>query len=42
MDKTLIETEESAGAVIQRCSVTKVIWKIAQNSQDTTGAGVSF
>ena len=38
MDKTLVGTEESAGAVIQRCSVTKVFWKIAENSQENTCA----
>ena len=42
MDKTLVGTEESAGAVIQRCSVTKVFWKIAENSQENTCAKVYF
>ena len=34
MDKTLVGTEESAGAVIQMCSVNKVFWKIVENSQE--------
>ena len=29
-------------AVIQRCSANKVFWKILQNSQENTFAGVSF
>ena len=33
MDKTLVGTEESAGASIWRCSAKKVFWKIAQKSQ---------
>ena len=31
MDKTLVGMEESAGAVIRRCSVNKVFWKVSQN-----------
>ena len=42
MIKTLVETEESAGAVIRRCSVNKVLRKIAQISQENACAGVSF
>ena len=43
MDKVLGGTEESAGAVIWRCSVNKGFWKIAQNSQENnTCAGVSI
>ena len=42
MNKTLVGTEESAGAVIWRCSVNKVFWKIAQNAQENTCTGVSF
>ena len=42
MDKTLLGTEESAGAVIPSCSVNKVFWKIAQNPLEYTCAGVSF
>ena len=34
LDKTWVGTEESAGAVIQRCSVHKVFWKIAENSHE--------
>ena len=30
VDKSLIGMEELAGAVLQRCSVNKVLWKIAQ------------
>ena len=30
VDKTLVETEESAGAVIRKCSVNNVFWKIWQ------------
>ena len=41
-DKTLVGTEESAGAVIQRCPVNKVFWKYTQSSQENTFAGVSF
>ena len=33
MDKTLVGMEESAEAVIRRCSVNKTFWKILQNSQ---------
>ena len=36
MDKALVPTEESAGAVICRCSVNKSFGKIAQNSQENT------
>ena len=42
MDKTLDGTEESADAAIRRCSVNKVFWKMAQNSQENTCAEVSF
>ena len=42
MDETLVGTEESAVAVIRRCSVNKAFWKILQNSQENTCAGVSF
>ena len=42
MRKTLVGTEESAGAVIQRCSINKVFGKTAENSQENTCAGVSF
>ena len=42
MDKTLVVTEESAGSVIRRCFVWKVVWKIAENSQEDTCAGVFF
>ena len=42
MNKTLIGMEESAGAVIRRCSVNKVFRKTVQNSQENTSAGVSF
>ena len=38
----LVGMEESAGAVIWRCSVNKVSWKIAENSQKNTCTGVSF
>ena len=41
-DKTLVGTEETAGAVIQRCPVNKVFWKYTQSSQENTFAGVSF
>ena len=34
MDRTLVRMEESAGAVIRRCSVNKVFKKIAQDSQE--------
>ena len=34
MDKTLVGTEESVGAVIRMCSVNKDFWKIAENSQE--------
>ena len=40
MDKSLVGMKE--GAVIWRCSVNKVFWKTAQNSQRNTCAGVSF
>ena len=30
VDKSLFGMEELAGAVLQRCSVNKVLWKIAQ------------
>ena len=33
MNKILVGTKESAGAVIWRCSVNKIFRKIAQNSQ---------
>ena len=33
MDKTLVGMEESAEAVIRKCSVNKTFWKISQNSQ---------
>ena len=36
MDKTLVVMEESAEAVIWKCSVNKVFWKIAKNSQENT------
>ena len=36
MDKTLVGMEESAEAVIWKCSVNKVFWKIAKNSQENT------
>ena len=40
-DKTLVGMEESAGAVIQRCSVKKVfLKKIVSNSQENNYAGV--
>ena len=42
MDKTLVGTEESAGAVIRKCSGNKVFSEIAQNSQENVGAAVSF
>ena len=38
----MVGTKQSAGAVIRRCSVSKVLWKITQNSQENTCAGVSF
>ena len=34
VDRTLVRTEESAGAFIRRCSVNKVFKKIAQDSQE--------
>ena len=37
MDKPLITTEESAGAVIQRCSVNKVFEKLRQIKAKSTG-----
>ena len=42
VNKIFIGIEESAGAFIQRCSIKNFCWKIAQNSQENTGAGVSF
>ena len=42
MDKALVRTEESAGAVICRCFVNKDFRKIAQNSQENNCAGVSI
>ena len=42
MNKTLVGTEESAGAVIRRCSVNKGLRKIAQNYEEHTYGGVSF
>ena len=42
MNKTLVVTEESAGAVICKCSVNKAFWQILQNSQENTCSGVSF
>ena len=42
INKFLTGTKESARAVIQRCSINKVLRKIAQNSQENTSAGVSF
>ena len=42
VDKTLVWTKESAGAVIWCCSVNKVFRKIAQNSLKNTCAGVPF
>ena len=42
MGKTLVGTEESAGAVIQRFSVNKIFWKIEENPRENTCAGVSF
>ena len=41
MDKTLVGAEESVGAAIWRGSVNKIFWKIAQDSQENTCAGVS-
>ena len=34
IDKTLVETEESVGSVIRKCSVNNVFWKILE-MQDT-------
>ena len=34
MDKTLVGTEKSVGAVIRLCSINKVYRKIVQNSQE--------
>ena len=34
IDKTLVETEESVGSVIRKCSVNNVFWKILK-MQDT-------
>ena len=42
MDKTLVETEESPGAVIRVCYVNKVFLKISENSQENTCALDSF
>ena len=42
MDKTLVGTEESAGRIIQKCSVNKVFWKITHNLLKNTSAGFSF
>ena len=42
MNKTSVGTEESAGAVIRRCSVNKGLRKIAQNYEEHTYGGVSF
>ena len=42
LNKTLVETKQSAGAIIRRCSVNKILWKIRQNSQENTFARVSF
>ena len=42
MDKTLVGTEKSTGALIWRCSVNKVFRKVVQNSQKNTCTGVSF
>ena len=42
MDKTLIGTEKSAGAVIRSCSVNNLFWKVVQNLQENTCAGVFF
>ena len=42
MNKSLIGTEEAAGAVIRRCSVNKVFWKIAENLRENNCARVSF
>ena len=39
MNKSLVGMEESAGAVIERCSVNEVFWKIVENSQWNTCAG---
>ena len=41
MNKTFVGMEESAGAVIQRCSVNKFFWKILQNLQENTCTGIS-
>ena len=42
MDKTLVGMKESAGAVIQSCSVNKAFWKIEENSQENICTGASF
>ena len=42
MNKSLVETEESAKAVIRRCSVSKVFCKIVQSSQESNFARTSF
>ena len=42
VDKTLVGTDESRGAVTPRCSVNKVFWKIVQNSLENTCVAVSF
>ena len=40
IDKTLVGMEDPVGAVIRRCSVHKVLRKIAQNSQENACVGV--
>ena len=42
MHKTLVGTEESAKAVILKCSVNKIFWTIKQNLQEKACATVSF
>ena len=42
MDKTLVEAEESTGAVIWMCSVNKVFIEKLHKNHKTTCAGVSF
>ena len=41
MDINLVRTEESAGTIIQKCSVKNMFFEILQNSQENTCAGVS-
>ena len=41
INNTLVVTDGSAGAIIWRCSVNKVCWKIVQNLQEKTCTGVS-